>query len=50
MTELHTRAALTDDGRRIGVQLADQDHQALTLVLSRQAGHASEGGRPDAVR
>ncbi|KOU44914.1 hypothetical protein, partial [Streptomyces sp. WM6378] len=43
VTVLLARAALTDGGRRISLHLADQDHQALILVLSHQAGHAPEG-------
>lgn len=43
VTVLLTRAALTDGGRRISLHLADQDHQALILILSHQAGHAPEG-------
>ncbi|MGW1871254.1 hypothetical protein ACWCPS_37670 [Streptomyces mauvecolor] len=45
VTVLLTRAALTDGGRRISLHLADQDHQALILVLSHQAGHAPEDER-----
>ncbi|KOU44870.1 hypothetical protein, partial [Streptomyces sp. WM6378] len=43
VTVLLTRAALTDGGRRVSLHLADQDHQALILILSHQAGHAPEG-------
>ncbi|MFI6475279.1 hypothetical protein ACIBL5_34080 [Streptomyces sp. NPDC050516] len=43
VTVLLARAALTDGGRRISLHLADQDHQALILVLSHQSGHAPEG-------
>ncbi|MFJ8311088.1 MULTISPECIES: hypothetical protein [unclassified Streptomyces] len=43
VTELLAGAALTDGGRRISLHLADQDHQALILVLSHQPGHAPDG-------
>ncbi|MEV5942184.1 hypothetical protein [Streptomyces sp. NPDC051994] len=43
MTVLLARSALSDGGRRISLHLADQDHQALILLLSHQAGHAPEG-------
>ncbi|GGU46750.1 hypothetical protein [Streptomyces violascens] len=44
VTVLLTRAALTDGGRRISLHLADQDHQALILLLSHQSGHTPEDG------
>ncbi|KOU49976.1 hypothetical protein ADK54_10340 [Streptomyces sp. WM6378] len=44
VTVLLARAALSDGGRRISLHLADQDHQALILVLSHQSGHSPEGG------
>lgn len=43
MTELLARAALKDGGRRISLHLADQDHQALILLLSHQHGQAPDG-------
>jgi hypothetical protein len=43
VTVLLARAALSDGGRRISLHLADQDRQALILVLSHRAGHAPEG-------
>ncbi|MFI6475442.1 hypothetical protein ACIBL5_35005 [Streptomyces sp. NPDC050516] len=42
MTVLLSWAALGGGGRRIRLHLADQDHQALILLLSHQAGHAPE--------
>ncbi|MGW2858835.1 hypothetical protein [Streptomyces sp. NPDC001205] len=42
MTALLTRTALTDGGRRVSLHLADQDHQALILILSHQQGQAPE--------
>ncbi|KOU50875.1 hypothetical protein ADK54_09500 [Streptomyces sp. WM6378] len=42
VTVLLARAALTDGGRRISLHLADQDHQALILLLSHQSGRAPE--------
>ncbi|MFE9118638.1 hypothetical protein [Streptomyces sp. NPDC007172] len=43
MTELLARAALRDGGRRISLHLADQDHQALILLLSHQRSQAPDG-------
>lgn len=43
LTVLLARAALTDGGRRISLHLADQNHQALILILSHQSGPAPEG-------
>ncbi|WP_406503158.1 hypothetical protein [Streptomyces sp. NBC_00212] len=43
VTVLLARAALSDGGSRISLHLADQDHQALILVLSHQAGLAPVG-------
>lgn len=43
VTVLLARAALTDGGRRISLHLADQDRQALILLLSHQPGHAPVG-------
>ncbi|RCH59727.1 hypothetical protein DT019_38070 [Streptomyces sp. SDr-06] len=43
VTVLLARAALSDGGRRISLHLADQDHQALILILSHQSGHTPEG-------
>ncbi|MFI6690035.1 hypothetical protein [Streptomyces sp. NPDC050485] len=43
VTVLLAHAALTDGGRRISLHLADQDHQALILLLSHQVGDAPEG-------
>lgn len=40
MTVVLVKAALGDGGARISVHLADQDQQALILVLSHQPGHA----------
>ncbi|MFD9823289.1 hypothetical protein [Streptomyces violascens] len=42
VTVLLARAALTDGGRRISLHLADQDHQALILILSHQSDHVPE--------
>lgn len=38
VTELLTRTALADGGRRISLHLADQDQQALVMVLSHTPG------------
>lgn len=40
LTTTLVQAALADGGTRISVHLADQDHQALILVLSHQPGQA----------
>jgi hypothetical protein len=42
VTVLLARAALADGGRRISLHLADQDHQALILILSHQSGPAPD--------
>ncbi|MFE9369412.1 hypothetical protein ACFYM2_06490 [Streptomyces sp. NPDC006711] len=38
VTELLTRTALADGGRRVSLHLADQDQQALVMVLSHAPG------------
>ncbi|MEU2955642.1 hypothetical protein [Streptomyces xanthochromogenes] len=38
ITELLARTALADGGRRVSLHLADQDRQALIMVLSHTAG------------
>lgn len=43
LAEKLAAAALEDGGRRISVHLADQDRQALVLVLSHQPGAADPG-------
>ncbi|MEU9703023.1 hypothetical protein [Streptomyces sp. NPDC047981] len=40
-TEALVRAAADAGGRRLSVHLADQDHQALVLVLSHEPEHTS---------
>ncbi|MFE9406578.1 hypothetical protein ACFYNY_33275 [Streptomyces sp. NPDC006530] len=50
VTELLALAALKDGGRRISLHLADQDHQALILVLSHQQNHAQGPGGEDLLR
>jgi hypothetical protein len=41
VTELLTRTALADGGRRVSLHLADQDQQALVMVLSHNPGRDS---------